>query len=342
MNVSSLSCVITTIQEPTPSVQRLASACAQINARIIIIGDQKGPMRYELEPADFYSLSAQEQLDFKLARLLPVNHYARKNLGYLVAIQQGAPCIYETDDDNAPADNWRLRSLTVEAQKSAPHPWINVYRFYSDEFIWPRGFPLHLLRDPQTYSFEAEPTLVTVKAPVQQGLSDVAPDVDAIWRLLFDHEFSYQPGPSLWLPAGSWCPFNTQSTWWWPIAYPLLYLPSYCSTRMTDIWRGFVAQRCLWELGYGLVFHAAEVIQKRNFHNLQQDFQEELPGYLHNAQIVTLLANASLQPGTDAISDNLLRCYELLIRNRYLPSDEMPLLQAWLQDIHSLALRPPQ
>jgi STELLO glycosyltransferases len=336
MSERPLSCVITTIQEPTPSVRLLAAACENINARIIIIGDQKGPSRYDLEPAEFYSLRAQEQLDFRLARALPVNHYARKNLGYLLAIQQDAPCIYETDDDNAPASNWQRRELTVAAHKVTRKPWVNVYRFYSDEFIWPRGFPLPLIRDPQTYQFDDEPTLVTVQAPIQQGLPNVAPDVDAIWRLLFEREFHYRPGPSLWLPAGSWCPFNTQSTWWWPVAYPLLYLPSFCSPRMTDIWRGFVAQRCLWELGYGLVFHAAEAIQKRNFHNLQSDFRDELPGYLHNAEIVERLAAADLQPGPDAVGDNLRRCYELLISAGYLPPEEWRLLEDWLADINDL------
>src|SRR5262249_55676030 len=144
-----------------------------------------------------------------------------------------------------------------------------------------------------------------------------SPDVDAIWRLLLDREFSYRAGPSICLASWSWCPFNTQSTWWWPIAYPLLYLPSFCSARMTDIWRGFIAQRCLWELGYGLVFHPPEVIQKRNFHNLQHDFLDEMPGYINNPQIVDLLAGANLQYGPDAVGDNLLHCYDLLIRNGY-------------------------
>ena len=38
----------------------------------------------------------------------------------------------------------------------------------------------------------------------------------------------------------------------------LMYLPSTCTFRMTDIWRSLIAQRCLWELGQGVVFHAAD------------------------------------------------------------------------------------
>jgi len=32
----------------------------------------------------------------------------------------------------------------------------------------------------------------------------------------------------------------------------LMYLPIKASFRMTDIYRSFVAQRCLWELGEGV------------------------------------------------------------------------------------------
>jgi hypothetical protein len=40
---------------------------------------------------------------------------------------------------------------------------------------------------------------------------------------------------------------------------PLLYLPSHCCFRMTDIWRSFIAQRCLWELGHWVVCQAPEL-----------------------------------------------------------------------------------
>ena len=108
-----------------------------------------------------------------------------------------------------------------------------------DQLVWPRGFPLQLIRDEKTYEHNCEAKVEMVDAPIQQGLADHVPDVDAIWRLVADHDVYFNRNPSVWLPLGSWCPFNSQSTWWWPVAYPLMYLPSYCSFRMTDIWRSF-------------------------------------------------------------------------------------------------------
>ncbi len=64
---------------------------------------------------------------------------------------------------------------------------------------------------------------------------------------------------------------------WWPEAYSLMYLPSYCSFRMTDMAQ-LIAQHCLWELGYGVVSHSAEVVQERNLHVLMHDFSDEYQG----------------------------------------------------------------
>jgi hypothetical protein len=80
----------------------------------------------------------------------------------------------------------------------------------------------------------------------------------------------------------SWCPFNSQSTWFFKKAFPLMYLPCSCKhSECTDIWRSFIGQRCLWEIGEGVTFHSpSEVYQDRNEHDLLKDFEDEIPGYL--------------------------------------------------------------
>jgi len=267
--------VLTTIQRPTRSVWRLSEQINAHGAELVVAGDRKGPDEFAVPGANFLSLSDQLESGFALAVKLPVGHYARKNIGYLWAIERGAECIYETDDDNAPNASWQPRSRTTLARPCPPRPWANVYRMFSEEHIWPRGFPLDRVVDGATHVLDDTEVPGWFDAPIQQGLANGSPDVDAIWRLTLDRHFQFADRPSVSLPAGTWCPFNSQSTWWWRPAFPLLYLPSYCSFRMTDIWRSFVAQRCLWELGYGLVFHAAEVDQERNEHNLMRDFEDE-------------------------------------------------------------------
>src|SRR5262245_25718825 len=136
--------VVTTIQPPTSSVVALATLLEKHSATLVVVGDKKGPTRFPLPLARFYSLEDQRQLGYSLAKVLPVGHYARKNLGYLIAFDMGAECIYETDDDNAPLASWRPRDEEAKAVRAAPQRWINVYRAFSDDLIWPRGYPLDM------------------------------------------------------------------------------------------------------------------------------------------------------------------------------------------------------
>ncbi|HQF19780.1 MAG TPA: STELLO glycosyltransferase family protein [Kiritimatiellia bacterium] len=328
--------VITTIQPPTRAVRELNQRLGEVAGRLVIAGDKKGPAAYDLPHTDFLPLAAQQASGFALAELLPTGHYARKNIGYLHAIRAGAPCIYETDDDNAPLPAWAPRTETVAAPRTvAGAGWINAYRYFSaDRNIWPRGFPLEqLAADPAP----ASATAASFRAPVQQGLVNGSPDVDAVWRLTQNRPFDFDPAAPLALTAGQWCPFNTQSTWWWPAAYPLLYVPSHCSFRMCDIWKSFVAQRCLWALGAGVVFHAPEVVQERNPHDYLRDFHDEVPGYLQNARIADILSGLDLAPGEAAVADNLLACYDALIREKIFPPAEWPLVQAWIKDCAAAA-----
>ena len=344
-----LHCVITTIQTPTSSVVGLAERLTN-GERIVIAGDTKGPPHFDLsvvsEFADeqlvFLPYEAQASTGFELAKLLPTKHYSRKNLGYLQAIRDGASCIYETDDDNAPLPSWSPRAEHVQSavglkSTAADEPaWVNVYRHFSDENIWPRGIPLDQIHTGFSQT-EAELSGTSdesgIWAPIQQGLADGSPDVDAIWRLVLDHEFEFDRSASVILPSGQWCPFNTQSTWWWPAVYPLLYIPSFCTFRMCDIWKSFVAQRCLWTLGAGVAFHAPEVVQERNVHNLMRDFTDEIPGYKENNRIAEILNGVSLKEGLGSVSENLMTCYQALVENQIFPEDEVPLLECWLKDL---------
>lgn len=326
--------VITSIQAATPAVLRMAEAAGRSGLSIIIVGDKKTPQIGWPEHIEFVDVNAQLCMASRLSPLLPFNHYARKNLGYLSAMSRQAPVIFDTDDDNAPLSQWSLRSLCTTARRCMGGGWINAYHWFTGSHIWPRGLPLdfaHSSHVPAVLGPEA-----TVIAPIQQGLANGSPDVDAVWRLVLDKSIEFTDGPSVMLPPGAWCPFNSQSTWWFPQAYPLMYLPSFVSFRMTDIWRSFVAQRCLWALDLGVAFHGPEMFQDRNEHNLMRDFEQEVPGYLYNERIRRTLEALTLQLGEENIGANLHRCYEALVSIDIVPANEMPLVEAWLADIDSI------
>lgn len=325
--------VITSISAPNAVLTACANQSAAHGVQFVVMGDTKSPAQFDLPGCDFWSIDRQLTLPFSLVNDLPIRHYGRKNLGYLVAMQQGAQVILETDDDNFPrAPFWEARQRTQQAHNLTNTGWTNVYKYFTDKHIWPRGYALEHLHDP----LPELPGITDALCPIQQGLADENPDVDAIYRLTLPLPVSFEQRDSVALGDGAWCAFNSQNTTWFPEAFPLLYLPSHCSFRMTDIWRSYVAQRVAWTCGWSVLFHNATVWQERNEHNLMRDFEDEVSGYTQNRQICLDLAQLDLPHGTEHIHDNLLRCYQLLTEKNYVGQAEMPLVEAWVSDLQKL------
>lgn len=328
--------VITSIaNDKHPILTAIAKDCKKFNRPFIVIGDTKSPQEFQLEGCDFWSVERQQSLPFELAKITPTRHYSRKNLGYLIAIQNGAQEITETDDDNIPREEfWGAKQREVSGYVFENTGWVNVYHYFTEKTIWPRGFPLEELQKKQT----DVKTLanVSVYCPIQQGLADENPDVDAVYRLTYPLPLNFEIKTKLALGKNAWSPFNSQNTHWFKEAFALMYLPSYCSFRMTDIWRSYVAQRIAWECGWSILYHEPTVWQERNEHNLMKDFEDEIPGYSNNFKICKELQELQLKPGKENISDNLVTCYEKLTSIGVVGAEEITLLKAWMNDINKL------
>jgi hypothetical protein len=332
---NAIAVVVTSIRAPTSALRSLAQGCQQRGYPLIVVGDEATPSQFYLDGCAFYSLQEQRKLSSRLAQLCPTGHYARKNLGYLVAMRQGATTIIETDDDNIPYRsfwNCRLRRQIVPTVAAAG--WVNIYRYFSDSGIWPRGLPLEHINEILP-AFERL-KVCDCECPIQQGLCNKDPDVDAVYRLTRPLPQSFRKDRRLALMAGSWCPFNSQNTTWWDDAFPLMYLPATCSFRMTDVWRGFIAQRIAWTNKWEILFHEPTVWQKRNEHDLTRDFRDEVPGYLQNSAICEALESLQLQSGTKHIGENLRACYRRLVRMKIFERRELELVDAWIDDLKEM------
>ncbi len=328
--------VITSIAaSDNEALKKYAVECRARQIHYIVIGDAASPSEFFLEGCDFYSLQRQKELDFSLSKILPEKKYSRKNIGYLVAMANGCEIISETDDDNFPRnDFWKSSNVNLSCYHIENKGWLNVYAYFTEKKIWPRAFPLEQVNNeiPPMTDF----TFSAVSCPVQQGLADENPDVDAVFRLVKLLPITFKQSPSIALGNKTWCPFNSQNTRWFKEAFPLLYLPTYCSFRMTDIWRSFIAQRIFWENNWSLLFHKATVYQKRNDHNILRDFYEEIDGYLHNHLIIEALEKLQLEKGVEHLRDNLKKCYEAIIKMGLVDQKEMMLIDAWCNDIEVL------
>ena len=86
----------------------------------------------------------------------------------------------------------------------------------------------------------------------------------------------------------------------------------------------------------GIVFHAPEVYQDRNIHDLTRDFRDEIPGYEKNREICQILSSTKLEVGELAVSENLILCYEALTAKGIFPAEEMVLVHRWVDDCNRL------
>lgn len=326
-------CIITSIFPPTPAVASFATA-AEFDS-VIVVGDRKSPATYPLDNARFLSLAEQERLPWRIVATLPRDHYARKMVGYLEAAAAGADILFDTDDDNClvagrRGDIWRADCRLEIGPAAAGLQFVNVYRHFTSQFIWPRGLPLECITASAVERPEATPAATPPAIGVWQGLADGDPDVDAVYRLTCNRACTFDDAPAVTLAPGVVCPFNSQNTAFRRALLPLMYLPAFVSFRYTDILRGLVAQPILWAAGLRLCFTAATVFQDRNVHNYLKDFEAEVPMYLTGQRALETAAAATTSTAT--VADNLRAVYAALERGGIVPARELPLLEAWLVD----------
>jgi hypothetical protein len=78
---------------------------------------QKTPKKFSLKYGNYYSLNEQKKLKLQFADVCYINSYARKNIGYLIAIKDQNDIIIETDDDIYPYQDFFLIKKNFIKQK---------------------------------------------------------------------------------------------------------------------------------------------------------------------------------------------------------------------------------
>ena len=61
-------------------------------------------------------------------------------------------------------------------------------------------------------------------------------------------------------------------------------------------------------------------------------FDQEVTGYLRNDDIRKVLESCNLSAGQSHVKDNVLKCYEALVEVSVIGREELPLVEAWLED----------
>ena len=330
------SLVITTINSPNKNIRKFVEGCKKKNWKLVIIGDKKTPNKFKLRYGDFVSYKNQLKLKFNFSKICPANNYARKNIGYLLAFRQESELIVETDDDNCPKKNFFYnKTLSHKVNEIKNKSWINIYDFFlkKKNSIWPRGLPLDEINSNKILTSKKK---LKKNFYLQQGVCEKNPDVDAIYRLInkninikFKNNLKISTGNSL-------NTFNSQNTLWFKKIFPLMYLPVTCPMRCTDIWRSIVALKILKNDRKKILFFGTTMFQDRNFHDLNKDFEQEVPMYVGNKKMFNVLNNIKFEKGEKNYFKNLLKAYKILIKYNFISKDELKFLNAWISDVKNI------
>ena len=328
--------VITTINKPTAVFEKLSKLK---DWHGVVVADKKTPKDWNVPGITFLSVEYQQTCKYKIAQLLPWNHYGRKNIGYLYAIEHGAKLIYETDDDNFILNETidylpeYTDCLVFDCQKNC----FNPYAYFGQPSVWPRGYPLKEICKTNRVAVQKKNKCFI---PIQQGLVNNDPDVDAIFRLTRNQLLEFDSGiPPAACAMGTMAPFNSQNTIFYYSSFWALLMPISVTSRVADIWRGYWAQRLLWDIGGSLCFLPPTAIQERNEHDFLNDFEQELDLYL---QVDNLIKKLNQWQST---KNNFFECmHELLVfltDNNFLKKNDLELAKTWIEDLIELGYEPP-
>lgn len=258
--------VTTTILEVNLAIEHFVTT---FDANLVVVGDRQ---TNHSEWSEFESLhnnviylspEEQDELNFEVLRHIPWNHFGRKNLGFLVAIKNGAEIIYDFDDDNHltissfdELTSMDTHCLQTEHHVFNPYPYFGPEHKGNESMVWPRGFPLSFINDFESQNAPADKCLLKDdRLAVFQSLANHDPDVDAIYRLTRPLPISFTKQNTLFVPPrGTYIPWNAQATVLNKAAFFGLLLPVTVTGRVTDIWRSYITTRLLWEANYHVGF----------------------------------------------------------------------------------------
>ena len=237
----------------------------------------------------------------ELAKHMPWNSVQRRNVGHLLAWIEGFEMLIALDDDNFRVDDdyIGLHMAALEAPETeavkADSGWFNCCSLLEEaqgRQFFPRGYPISRRRGaPGNLSYGFDKRRVVVNAGLWLG----DPDIDAITRLAIPIDATKLRRPrTLALAAGTWCPFNSQTTALHRDVLPSWFMSPYLG-RFDDIWASYILLACADKLGHAVAFGKPLVRQDRNVHNLWHDLDLERLGLQNTEGFCEALRNATMK-----------------------------------------------
>lgn len=243
-----------------------------------------------------------------------------------------------TDGEAAPSIKIAAHSANTSTSKgNGECTSINLYPAMSltPTVAWPRGFPLTQIRNPAcTPTAEGVakmPVVDSAVVAVFQSLANHDPDVDALFRLTQPLPIMFKPDcPTIALPPNLFLSYNAQASLHTHAALWGLYLPITVHGRVSDIWRAYITQRLLWDLGLTVSLTPPQVVQIRNPHNYLADFAAEQDLYSKTEQLLLFLRSWRAPPAA-SLPARIELLWAALYERTYVNIGDVLNVQRWVQ-----------
>jgi hypothetical protein len=207
--------------------------------------------------------------------------------------------------------------------------WINIFKYFTNNsHIWPRGYPLSLLKTDPNYVIQK----TDFSPSIINGLVENDPDVDALFRIICNHQHSieWEKNKSILISNQNMCVFNTQNTFWLnPDLFVSMIIPSSVSFRYCDILKGIICNIILNKTNNYMMYSSPNVIQLRNEHDLISDFKSEYEMYINNEHILEYIEQHT--NSGDSVSNLLKTIYNNLLEHGVIKQLDIEILNEWLK-----------
>ena len=292
----------------------------ELDTTVYIIADRETPAsvpqaaeRARREGFDVRCPALDEQEQFLRAvgapeGFIPWNTDNRRNAGFLMALADGADVLISIDDDNYcnPEDDFVGAHVVGrpcdDAVVTSSDGWFNICDLlegWPSGEVFPRGFPYYAQRTARTLT--RGPADGSLRIAMNVGLWLDDPDVDAVARLALRPRGVAYKGPNVVLGPDTWTPINTQNTaltreaalcyYYVRMGYPVHGLKI---DRFGDILSGYLTQKVMKHLGWGVRVGTPIVEHRRTPHDVFKDLYHELAGLVLIEEFVPWLREVRL------------------------------------------------
>jgi hypothetical protein len=212
---------------------------------------------------------------------------------------------------------------------------------------WPRGFPIDQLQKNFVDWHPQKSAVGDIKYSsigVIQSLCNGDPDNDAVFCLTqrdathFTFDRSKRRLPLL-IPSSAYSPYNAQATTHLYNAFWGLYLPITVPGRVTDIWRSYITQRIMKDIGLHVLYTPPIVNHECSAHDYLSDFVAERDLYDKTTKLLEFLDGWA--SNAETLSERIFDLWICLYERDYIGLHDVKAVKEWLNVLHVISYKFP-